>query len=166
MLSERELQRLGDELVTREVRCCLSQLVSRFEGDEEWQEDLSAAVEDSLRTEVELRTAELEAGAEPEDEHERGIYAFVHCNSEDCDEDDLESAQDDWVESRRDQREPLEYWAVSRWLGRKLSERGEVVLSDWYGLTIWGRQTSGQSIGIDYVIRQIVLEIHKESEAS
>ena len=70
MLSERELQRLGDELVTRDVRCCLSQLVSRFECDEEWQVGLSAAVEDSLRTEVELRTAELEAGAEPEDDGE------------------------------------------------------------------------------------------------
>lgn len=158
MLSERELQRLGDELVTREVRCCLSQLVSKFESDEEWREDLSSAIEESLQTEVELRTAALSAGAEPEDEHEEAIVRDLG------DECDVSAAQDDWIESRRDQREPLEYWAVSSWLGRKLSERGEVVLDDWYGLTVWCRQTSGQSIAIDYVIRQIVLELHKGSE--
>ena len=35
--------------------------------------------------------------------------------------------------------EPLEYWAVSEWLARKLEEKGEPVLYDFLGFNVWGR---------------------------
>ena len=51
--------------------------------------------------------------------------------------------------------EALEHWIVSDWLADKLEERGEMVIRDFKGLTIWGRTTSGQHISLDYVIQKI-----------
>ena len=50
--------------------------------------------------------------------------------------------------------EALEHWLVSEWLGKRLLEEGEMVI-EFYGLTIWGRTTSGQAIYIDSVIEDI-----------
>ena len=47
--------------------------------------------------------------------------------------------------------EALEFWAVSRHLGEFLRENGELVTND-FGLWIWGRQTSGQRISLDHAI--------------
>ena len=166
MLTEKELQRLGGELVARDVVCCVSQLVdAKFGSDDEWQNDLGAAISDAVDTECDLRTAELreEQGdrnrAEPEDDTEQAIQDAA-------DDVDLDVAQEEWRDQRRETCTPLEYWVVSDWLARQLSARGEVVISDYYGLTIWGRQTSGQAIAIDYVIRQIVRAMHEENEVA
>ena len=51
-------------------------------------------------------------------------------------------------------REALEFWAVSEHMGRRLLEHGEAVL-ELFGLTIWGRTTSGQAILLDRVIEGI-----------
>jgi len=49
----------------------------------------------------------------------------------------------------------LEHWVLpERWTANDLEAEGEVVF-DFGGMTIWGRTTSGQSISIDYVIRNI-----------
>ena len=50
--------------------------------------------------------------------------------------------------------EALEHWLISEWLAKRLLEEGEMVI-DFYGLTIWGRTTSGQAIYIDSVIEDI-----------
>lgn len=50
--------------------------------------------------------------------------------------------------------EAYEFWAVDDFLGRKLKEAGEMV-EDIFGLTVWGRCTTGQAILLDYVISQI-----------
>lgn len=70
------------------------------------------------------------------------------------DNSDLLDAYETARDELRDEWEPLEYWAVSEWLAKKLQERGEVVAE--IGLMyIWARTTSGQAIAIDYVIEQI-----------
>jgi len=59
-------------------------------------------------------------------------------------------------------QEIFEWWIVTDWLAEKLEERGEAILkADDYWLTLWGRGTSGQSISMDAVIRDITREIHK-----
>lgn len=58
------------------------------------------------------------------------------------------------------QREVFEHWLVTEWLGRKLTEKGEVV-REYMGLTIWARTTTGQAISIDGVIEEIVKELEK-----
>jgi hypothetical protein len=49
----------------------------------------------------------------------------------------------------------FEHWIVSDWLAYQLEKRGEVIEKDFYGLTIWGRTTSGQAISMDSVIAEI-----------
>lgn len=57
-----------------------------------------------------------------------------------------------------DELEVYEHWIVSDWLQRKLAERGEVT-GDFAGLSIWGRCTTGQSISMDGVIRDIAADL-------
>ncbi len=59
--------------------------------------------------------------------------------------------------------EALEHWIVSDWLAGKLEEKGEMVLRDFLGLTIWGRTTSGQLIAADYVIEEITRELNSRA---
>lgn len=53
------------------------------------------------------------------------------------------------------EREAYEHWIVSDYLARQLRDRGEMVTTDLYGLTVWGRCTTGQSISMDGVIEEI-----------
>ena len=53
--------------------------------------------------------------------------------------------------------EVYEYWAISDWLYNKLKDRGQIVI-DAYP-QIWGRQTTGQAIVLDGVIRSIAKDI-------
>jgi len=51
------------------------------------------------------------------------------------------------------------YWIVSDWLVHHLELRREVVERGFYGLTIWGRQTTGQAISMD----RAITDIHRNS---
>ena len=50
--------------------------------------------------------------------------------------------------------EAYEHWLVSEWFGSKLAAHGEMV-GNLFGLTIWGRCTTGQAIHLDSVIISI-----------
>jgi hypothetical protein len=63
-----------------------------------------------------------------------------------------EFADDEGIEG--DPVEIFEYYIVTEWFGRKLKEYGEIV-EDFFGLTVWGRQCSGQAILLDGVIDRI-----------
>lgn len=56
-------------------------------------------------------------------------------------------------------REPLEWWRVSRSLLRELREIGEVVIDSEYG-EWWGRCTSGQAIIHDGVFQRVAQRIN------
>ena len=55
--------------------------------------------------------------------------------------------------------EVFEYRLVTPWLGEKLKAHGELVVTDFLNLVIWGRQTTGQPIYADGVIGNIVKKI-------
>lgn len=57
------------------------------------------------------------------------------------------------------EREALEFWIVSDFLQRKLGEKGEATTDNLFGLTVWGRTTSGQAILLDSVIAEIALDM-------
>ena len=59
------------------------------------------------------------------------------------------------------EHEIYEHYAVSDWLGRKLSQHGESV-EGIHNLTVWGRATTGQAIMLDGVINEIYRETHPE----
>jgi hypothetical protein len=68
--------------------------------------------------------------------------------------------------TEEDYREAVEeHWIVSDWLANRLEERGECVLRDFFGLTVWGRTCSGQAISLDGVIGDIFDELHQEAAA-
>lgn len=48
----------------------------------------------------------------------------------------------------------FEWWAVSNSLADDLRERGEIIIETGFH-SIWGRQTTGQSLALDYVIHEI-----------
>jgi len=55
--------------------------------------------------------------------------------------------------------EPLEYWLVSSWLAERLKIKREMVIEYPYlPYPIWGRETTGQLIVDDYVIKSIMKE--------
>lgn len=57
------------------------------------------------------------------------------------------------------QNEALEHWRVSDFLAEKLEAKGEMVIYDFLGFTIWGRCTSGQAILLDGVISEICADM-------
>ena len=59
-------------------------------------------------------------------------------------------------------KEVFEWWAVSDWLANKLGAHGCVLHRAFYGLTLWGRCTTGQAISMDHVIECIVRELYRE----
>jgi hypothetical protein len=69
--------------------------------------------------------------------------------------DDLQAVSAQYNEEGDIEREAYEHWIVSDWLADKLEERGEMIVRDFLGLTIWGRCTSGQAILLDGVICDI-----------
>lgn len=57
-----------------------------------------------------------------------------------------------------EQDEVYEHWLVDSYFAKELEEHGELVFG-FCNLIVWGRCTTGQSISLDGVIRQIVAEL-------
>jgi hypothetical protein len=55
-------------------------------------------------------------------------------------------------------QEVYEFWAVTSWFAEKLKAQGELV-TEFFNLIIWGRQTTGQFIYMDAVIDDIAREL-------
>lgn len=51
-------------------------------------------------------------------------------------------------------REPYEFWIVSDFFAQKLKTQNALLTQHW-GFWIWGRETTGQSILIDYIFQKI-----------
>jgi hypothetical protein len=75
-------------------------------------------------------------------------------------QNDIYDYMDNFEEDKETGEYPeiLEYWLVSDYLLNRLKEKGEVVMEDYHGLSIWGRTCSGQSIMLDNVIEDIYIE--------
>ena len=61
-----------------------------------------------------------------------------------------------------DYTEIYEHWIVTGWLADKLEEQGEAIERDFYGLVVWSRTTTGQSISLDGVSVDIHRKIYEE----
>ena len=75
------------------------------------------------------------------------------------DEDLMEDEDPVWVDA-------LEFWIVEPWFGDELKERGEIVNTDFLGFVVWGRQTSGQAISLDYVVQDVLKDIVERRRAN
>ena len=159
-------QRIKSKFVEREVIYCVSHLVSELARmpipteSEYYEEDIidicqqpdyEAAVE--YADDLHVIYSNYLAGYV-------WVYRVDHSISEPFDTE-LEAYQDCVYENdlEYDYIEAYEHWIVSDYLAKKLEERGEMVSYDLFGLTIWGRCTSGQSIMLDDVISRICEEM-------
>lgn len=184
-INETEFQRKCDEFVNREVYCNVSTMAeyilkkswedteapfnnddienqmqsTEIEWDGEWitfadLEDLNEWKEEMLDSieidrETELDAIAIEVENEPDedpDEINSGFDALIDQLEEKC--KDAEYTLDEY-------KEIFEYWVCSPWLIARLGEKNEAVIPQEQ---IWCRCTTGQSISIDGVIRDIVKE--------
>ena len=61
-------------------------------------------------------------------------------------------------------REVFSYFIVNEYLAKYLKEKGEPIEHDFYGSTIWGRTTYGQSISMDGVVIDIYKDIYGDED--
>lgn len=136
------------KLVDREVHYCVSHLISELAQltDSDYYEDIF-----NVCAQDDWQEAAEEAGwSQFTDEFGANCYRD--------ESDDQTYAAGDWQELCEAfnidpyVREAYEHWIVSDWLAGKLEEAGEMVSRDIYGLTIWGRCTTGQAILLDGVM--------------
>ena len=160
------------DFVSREIVYCVSSLIHTLTQEKKLDEELV----------IDLWTAPIDyGGAKYELEIEQD-YVFKHYCTEDNKyyfgirnkdavwkidpiHNDEETAICEWFEIYRggslsDYRsEIFEHWIVSSWLADKLEAKGETVVRDFYGLTVWGRTTTGQAIWCDWIIQEIYNEL-------
>lgn len=129
-----ETERTLDAFVANNVHCCLSGICAEL-----------AKHDEELHTELYDHYETFEAD---------GDGTCTGCGKED------EPLNIDLVceQCCNDPVEIYEHWAVDPWFGRKLAAHGELV-TNVFGVTVWGRQTTGQAIWLDGVIGEIYNEL-------
>ncbi len=144
-----EYQQAVREFVQREVGDCASTLVyellrmHEIEASEYYEDLLSVCSQTQWIASYTCDECEHEWESEPSNES-------IADECPKCGE-----ITDFHIDTETDPLEALEHWIVSGWLAEQLEKRGEMVGRDIFGLTVWGRRTSGQAILIDGVICDI-----------
>lgn len=159
--------RTADDLVRVEVHYCVSSLVSTLAsgngiGSDMAGTDLAALTEQAAELCYPLDDWEeaaradgwLSIGGDLVRHKEHGMYDMSGAADwhDLCEEFDIEPYP----------REVFEHWIVSNWLASKLTALGEKVDTDFAGLTIWARTTTGQGIAQDWVIEKIAADLNRE----
>lgn len=124
-----------DQLVQREVIYCVSTLISELAKQEQYQNELLAVC-----AQDDWESAALEEAPENTLWHKTDETAQDFCERHNIDPHTNEA---------------YEHWIVSGRLADKLEAKGEMVLRDFLGMTIWGRACTGQAIAMDSVIEEI-----------
>lgn len=171
--AEIALQRRAARLVEREVHACMSSLVATLAeaygataGHSLPRGGTRMAINDLTEQAMELAAPVLdyegaarEAGwiqsptdwrrdEEPANEWSVAHVLHVATAQAACENGDIEPHE----------LEVYEHWAVSQWLAEKLIAKGERVDTDFAGLNVWARTTTGQAISADSVIETITAE--------
>lgn len=170
-----------EQMVQREVLCCMSSLVSTLakgayaiESKGDFAHDEVKPLQELCEQAYELAVpvldyeeAAMQAGwhvyagvwhhGEAHEHRARTFIARGYLSTQEvCDTNSLDPYE----------REVFEYWAVSKWLAEKLQAQGERVDTDFAGLNIWARTTTGQAISMDGCIARIHAEMTSPVGAS
>jgi len=167
-------QRIAAKFTGREVYFCVSTLVSELAQKAEEFPEYTDDIYDLCRGLPDYESALIDNGWESFSD-KYGVACWrdtsdgaTHCGTaEDVYkffEDDLNFDVGDY------ESEIFEHWIVSEFLANRLEAKGERVVRDFFGLTVWGRPTTGQGISSDRVIEEIchdmeILEGQKHSWA-
>lgn len=154
-----------DQMIQQEVNCCLSSIVSTLAsgyGEDIKSRDLSGMTEQAFELACPIDDYEEAATQEGwtgpfrdefgaqyfKDETDGQTWTCVSWQAL-CDEFEIEPYQ--W--------EVYEFWAISSWFAEKLAAAGEKVDTDFAGLNVWARTTTGQAISMDGVVQRIYAEM-------
>lgn len=143
-----------EQFIDREVICCASGLLYELSPKAENFPDYYDDIMDAYRGIPDFREAAEDAGWY---ENEDGDGEISNPDGEFADswEDACDISQIEPYEP-----EIFEHWIVSGFLASDLEERGHRILKDFFGFNyIWCRPTSGQSIALDSVIREIYADL-------
>lgn len=155
--SNSDYQRDVSRFVEQNVYYCVSSLIYELAQDEKYQEDLlPILVQDDWETPVRKEFSGLD-----DDDKQQALGYMNISELDELDHDDF-AELGDFLRVDPYQNEALEHWIISDWLAARLAEHSEIVTTDFMGLTIWGRTTSGQSISIDGVICDIYDELNND----
>lgn len=154
-----------EDMVQREVLCCMSSMVSTLAAGGNHGSRTTSAVDHLMRQATELAApvldyeeAATQAWTPFKDQFgvacwrdDKDGATFAGTAEQLCDEHDIPAYE--W--------EVYEHWAVTQWLAEKLQTQGERVDTDFAGLNIWARTTTGQAIGLDGCIQRIYADMTK-----
>ena len=155
-------------LVQREVIYCVSSLVHTLTQENKLEEEQA----------IDLWTAPIDYGAAKYELELERDYVFKHFCTEDntyyfgvrnehgtFKVDPIYNSESEaiaeWFEvyhggDLEDYRQEIyEHWIVTDWLANRLEEKGETVIHDFMGLTIYCRPCTGQALHCDGVFQQI-----------
>jgi hypothetical protein len=165
------------DMVSREVNVCLSALVSTLAGGYGQAIGADSRGNGRLRDLEGLCEQAFELASPVPDYEEAAIQAGwtgPHKDQFGATYFEDETAEQsvtwccaNWEALCRDQdiephdREVFEHWAVSSWLAEKLAAYGEKVDTDFAGMNVWARTTTGQAIHADSVIERIYADMMK-----
>lgn len=156
------------EMVNREVHYCVSSLISELCKDEVKAGELMEVMYKYDYEEAAMQYIYNDMSRTDCVEYLEGLS--IDCRDEETigtlREAVLANAIEEGIEVFCEERnvepyswEIYEHWIVSDWLADKLAAKGHAVMYDFYGLTIWGRPTTGQAIYCDSVIQGIYAEM-------
>lgn len=170
--AESNLQRRADRLVSQEVHACMSSLIATLARSNgaipSGERDLAGLVDQAAELSYSVLDYESAARESGWVVGPAGMLVLPHGDHDDDDLPPREEPNTDGSPNWRGAVEQLgndphecevyEHWAVSTWLAGKLAAKGERVDTDFAGLNVWARTTTGQAIAMDSVIRSIVQE--------
>lgn len=141
-MSVSEFQRKCDVFVSREVRAVQNAAVEAFKKADEFYENSTNVLTYVCPHCEEALPDDVPAASE---DHSAWCYQCPMCSKP-------------FDDAEMNDKEVLEWWAVSEYLADKLQARGEVIY-DGEDCKIWGRCTPGKTISTDSVIEDIVKEM-------
>lgn len=157
-----------EDMVQQEVMCCMSSLVSTLaQGAYTIARSRTGARDFKQAQNLgHLCDQASELAAPVPDYEEAAIQAgwpshtlgLQEGSAAALDEDRLNKDPQAWCEFHGHEpydREVFEHWAVTTWFAEKLIAQGEKVDTDFAGVNVWARTTTGQSISMDGCIKNI-----------
>lgn len=171
-MTPQELYEAGRRIVANEVCYCVSGLIAAALNNFEASTQLGFDEDDLYRLATRAPDADDYSDAAPRElwiveKPEGWDFRNDTGTGDEQGADFLPSAVEAWraafdaaMLDHPDGAEIYEHWLVSDWLAARLEEKGESIVRDAVGLTIWGRATTGQAIAIDGVIEEIARDLH------
>ncbi len=150
------------DMIQQEVLCCMSSMVALIAQGTASRGDLGQFIEQAQ--ELTYPVADYEKAAIQAGWH-KSKNGFMWNGRDGAEDQFFASATHDWEalcwnhDLDPIDREVFEHWAVTDWLGARLSALGEKVDADFGGLTVWARTTTGQAIYADSVIEKIYADM-------